>query len=271
MPDLDLHDYVRFIDWYRKTSAPMRERVVLREYDGGWLSVRPGEPIGENPSASTQRVQWLTRREPLTRGTVDAAVEALRRERCAGAFFCLSPWCCTGGTVEMLRGLGATEWPYVQYVGLARPAGRVEDPRESPVTVRPLAMGEIDGFIAAVKPWGSEEYGGNVKRQVPVMPMEVFGAFVGDRPAGIALLTVHGDYGYLGSAWTAADMRGKGAQTALIRARCERAAERGAGWVAVETNTVVDGSLRNLKRCGFSVVLTWRVFKWEDPAITPTA
>jgi GNAT superfamily N-acetyltransferase len=74
-------------------------------------------------------------------------------------------------------------------------------------------------------------------------------------PLGAALLVAHDGVGYLANASTLPPARGRGVQTALIRARCERARERGCETVEV---VCVPWSVsnRNLRRAGLSVVHT---------------
>ena len=90
-------------------------------------------------------------------------------------------------------------------------------------------------------------------------------AYDADEPAAAAGLYVDEGVGYLGFAGTLAAHRGKGAQSALLARRIERAAELGCDLVITETGEVQDGrpgnSYRNILRAGFAeqgVTANWR-------------
>lgn len=85
-----------------------------------------------------------------------------------------------------------------------------------------------------------------------------FVAFAGEVPAAAAALHVAGPVGWLGIAGTLPELRGRGAQTALLNARIEAAAARGCSVVVTETGEPRDGrpgaSYRNIVRAGFEAV-----------------
>jgi GNAT superfamily N-acetyltransferase len=82
-----------------------------------------------------------------------------------------------------------------------------------------------------------------------------FLAWDGDEAAGAASLFAPGDVAWFGGAATRPAFRGRGAQTALLAARIERARELGVRRMAVETGERVEGrphqSYRNILRAGF--------------------
>lgn len=82
-----------------------------------------------------------------------------------------------------------------------------------------------------------------------------FLAYDGDRPVAGAMLYVWESSGWLGVAATNVDDRGRGAQTALLAARIERARELGLTLVTTETGAPESGepgpSYRNILRAGF--------------------
>jgi GNAT superfamily N-acetyltransferase len=89
-------------------------------------------------------------------------------------------------------------------------------------------------------------------------------ALAGDEPAGAAALFVHEGAGYLGLAGTAPEHRGRGAQSALLAARIDRARELGCDAVFTETGEQLpdrpSASYRNIVRSGFeelSVLPNW--------------
>ena len=82
-----------------------------------------------------------------------------------------------------------------------------------------------------------------------------FLARAADRPAAAAAVFVTGEVGWLGVAGTLPELRGCGAQTALLRARIEAARTLGCSVLVTETGQPVDGrpgpSYRNIVRAGF--------------------
>jgi GNAT superfamily N-acetyltransferase len=82
-----------------------------------------------------------------------------------------------------------------------------------------------------------------------------FLAWDGDEPAAAATLFAPGDIAWFGGAATRPAFRGRGAQTALLAARIERACELGVRRMTVETGERVEGrtdqSYRNILRAGF--------------------
>jgi GNAT superfamily N-acetyltransferase len=82
-----------------------------------------------------------------------------------------------------------------------------------------------------------------------------FVAYDGRDPAAVGALFESGDAGWLGAAATLPSHRGRGAQSAILAARVERARERGLGVLVTETGVPRDGqpgaSFRNIVRSGF--------------------
>jgi GNAT superfamily N-acetyltransferase len=80
-------------------------------------------------------------------------------------------------------------------------------------------------------------------------------AYDGDRAAGAAALFIDGSTGWLGFAATLPELRGRGAQTALLAARIEDARAIDCDLLTTETGVRVEGrpssSYRNLLRSGF--------------------
>jgi GNAT superfamily N-acetyltransferase len=82
-----------------------------------------------------------------------------------------------------------------------------------------------------------------------------FAAYAGDLPAATAALYVTGGVGWLGMAATLPELRGHGAQTALLAERIEAGRKRGCSLLVTETEAPRDGrpggSYRNIVRAGF--------------------
>ena len=82
-----------------------------------------------------------------------------------------------------------------------------------------------------------------------------FVAYDGDEPAGAGALYVHEHVGWLGFAATIAELRGRGAQSAILAARVEEARRQGCTTLTTETGELAEGrpsnSYRNITRAGF--------------------
>ena len=82
-----------------------------------------------------------------------------------------------------------------------------------------------------------------------------FVAYEDDRPVGAGALFESGDAGWLGAAATVPSHRGRGAQSAILAARVDRAGERGLRVLITETGVPRDGrpgaSYRNIVNSGF--------------------
>jgi len=89
---------------------------------------------------------------------------------------------------------------------------------------------------------------------------QLYVAYVDGRPAGAGALYIADGIGHLANAATATELRGRGAQTALIRRRIRDAAA--AGCTLVSSGAAAGSqSLRNLERAGLRVVYVktaWR-------------
>jgi GNAT superfamily N-acetyltransferase len=93
-----------------------------------------------------------------------------------------------------------------------------------------------------------------------------FMAFDGRRPVAIGALAAFGRLGYLTAAATAEGDRQRGAQSALIAKRIDKAREIGCKALAVETLTMLQHSLRNLERAGFRVMYEKEIYEWHASA-----
>jgi GNAT superfamily N-acetyltransferase len=86
-------------------------------------------------------------------------------------------------------------------------------------------------------------------------------------PAGAAALFVDEGAGYLGYAGTAPEHRGKGAQSALLATRIQRARELGCDAVFTETGVLLpdrpSASYRNILRAGFEEL--YAISNWLSP------
>jgi len=91
-------------------------------------------------------------------------------------------------------------------------------------------------------------------------------AYEDDEAIAAGAMFVAGEAAWLGFAATAAERRGRGAQTALVVRRLEDAAADGCKWVSVETAEQTPEreapSFRNLSRLGFTVAYTRPNYVW---------
>ena len=95
-------------------------------------------------------------------------------------------------------------------------------------------------------------------------------AYEGTVPIGAAAMFLAGESAWFGFAGTAAERRGRGAQTALVLRRLHDAAAAGCRWISVETAEQTQEreapSFRNLRRLGFSVAYTRPNYLWTRRA-----
>jgi len=261
--ELELADH---IDRVRRLAAPSRAGLVTQELPGGWLSARPGFPVGEYPSSSLFRVYWLTLRSKLTQDQIAAAVAEFRELNCEKFYAWLAPWAWDESVETALNAAGFRHVHWIQYIAFARESGDSSAAKPTEFKARRIQFSDAAAFFPQIASWYGDDSATSAARMATDKVEEAFGAFLGEKPVGIGLLTMDDTapgWGYLGAAGTDPVFRGRGAQTALIGARIRRVAELGARWCTVETNTAVDISLRNLQRCGFVPRISWRVYEWN--------
>lgn len=83
-------------------------------------------------------------------------------------------------------------------------------------------------------------------------------------PAGTGSLYHHQRLGYLGNGKTIEPFRRRGAQSALIAARVNRACMLGCTDVVSETYRFLETSLKNLRRAGFIELYQRKIYQWEE-------
>jgi len=83
----------------------------------------------------------------------------------------------------------------------------------------------------------------------------VYGAWIGDILAGVAMLFLAEGAGYMATAATDPQFRGRGIQTALLYHRIQEAAALGATWIAAHTEAY-SVSQRNMQRVGLTIGCT---------------
>jgi GNAT superfamily N-acetyltransferase len=171
-------------------------------------------------------------------------------------------WLSPGPDMDTVRGwLGAggfTRKPWTRYPTLYRAS--LEPPGfETALDIREVSPTEI----ARARDHLGETMWHEYERSAGKEGLFHFMAFDTDRPVAIGALGVFEGLGYLHSAATAEADRKRGAQQALIAKRIEKARAVGCSALAVETLTMLEQSLRNLRRAGFEVVFEKEVYGWS--------
>ncbi len=257
------HEIVTHLGRVWRRGAEIRESIVLRDCPPGWIRHNPTGPAGDVPSSAATRMLWTDPTSPLTSRDVAAARDALLALGVARAFVWLSPLAWSEETDALLAAAGATRWPWVEYPVLVRAASPMRTDRGREFMIRRIDANEapdvLDRLAAQYPPESTTAAVQAIEREFA----EFFAAFAADRPIALSALIPDGSFAYLGWMGTLPEFRSRGAQTALIAARVNRAAELGARWCVSETNTVAATSLRNLQRCGFGVALRWHVYSWQ--------
>jgi GNAT superfamily N-acetyltransferase len=94
-----------------------------------------------------------------------------------------------------------------------------------------------------------------------------YGAYEGDQLIAAAALLISGEVAEFCGAATLPEHRGKGAQSALLAARAQKAVAEGAKWFSAETGKPDEGeknsSLNNMTRAGFEIQYDRRNWIWR--------
>lgn len=252
------------VDRSRRLSISCRAEQQIADVPRGWMCWDPASDGGEYPSTSPNRVHWFGAEYPLSRHELDHAFAQVRARELHRVYLMINPRGWNGAVDERFGELGATPWLSCEYPVLVRPAAAIHPPRPCEFSIRTVSAEEAPAILDA----GAACYGGNTARAQAMLERgygELHAAFEGDRPVAFTFLMNLGKgFAYLGSAGTDPAKRGRGAQTALICSRVAAAAAAGCQWCISETNTAVTQSLRNLQRCGFETVFSWRVYSWNE-------
>lgn len=238
----------------------------MAELSSGWIGAQREGPLAEYPSQSQDRIFWLAPSSVLTKADLDEALAAARRLDRPGMYIWLAPWAWNEEVEAMLTSAGAALCPWVEHLALARAAGACTVERLAPFEVRAMSSADGDEVMEIVRrcePWYSLTAVRTVEEMLRLGGFEFHAALEGGEPAALGLMALDGDWAYLFAAATAPEARRRGAQTALIASRVERAAALGSKWCSCETNTAVATSLNNLHRVGFADAISWRVYRWS--------
>jgi len=261
-PDIDLRALVLHLDRQNRLTLPFsRPEIVTREAGGAWIT-RDATAETEFPSNNLNRIHWIARETPVRHGQIQRALQAMRSMGAKRFFAWLGPLAWDAQSHTDLQACGGMPVPYVRYVVLARAAG-VCEAGQAILHARVVEAHEVESLLSAILPWHKERGVASLRRLLACDCFELHAAFDGAYPVAIAALVMDGVWAHFGWAGTDPTQQRKGAQTALICSRLRRAHEQGVRHCTVETNSVVETSLKNLKRCGFKEALDLRVYGWK--------
>lgn len=247
----------------RAAMRPGKRRLL--DVAGALVTIDPAE-TSPYPWANPNRAAFLGCEQTVGPVSIDLVVRAFRRAEVPRFFFWMYPCPQFKPMRTWLAERGFT---------------RVED-NTFPVLVRRAIGGALPPTSLEVRQVGHWEaarqqqrladiYGGAEEerafRQTVGQPgFHHFMAFDGDDAVAAALLWTKGDFGYLAAASTAEAYRARGAHSALIQARLNKAAQLGCTWTAAEAASLQETALANLEKQGFSVHFDCEVFAWSDEA-----
>ena len=212
-------------------------------------------------SPMLNRVVGLGAGRPATEADIDEALAAF--DPGTSFYVSLAPGARPAALPDWLRARGLQPgWGWMRFRrGIEDPApGRtslrvVEAERPAETQAFARVVRESYGLAEAVEPRLA---------RAPEAGWQCWVAFEGAEPAAAAGLYADGDVAYLGFAGTLAEHRGKGAQSALLTRRIQRARELGCRRLVTETGERDAGrpsnSYRNILRAGFtevSVTANW--------------
>lgn len=245
---------------HRAMNLLKQPAVECATVAGAYVAALPGAG-GEYPSDNPNCVDIVGDRGSVTPEALDGVIGFYRGLGVPRFFVFIAPDSENEASPGFLAERGFSRWPWTEYPTLVRPCGDVP---EAPTTLEVrLATGADAVHREALEAiYGNAKSAAGFVRTLGRPELGNFLAFSGERPVAAGFLRVRGAYGYLGSAATHPEFRGRGAQSALIAARVRRATELGCSWCISETLTMLTTSLGNLRRAGFEEAFRWNVYGW---------
>lgn len=260
---LELAEMGAFADLYRSASPEVVKQcgVALKELDEGVVLAATRMDV-----LALNRVLGLG----LTRRPSDAGlaqmVDAFETIGSSRFFVQVAPTEALADVASRLKGLGLRH--HNNWIRLTRELVHLPRAPAGDVTVKPIGPSDADLFSRIV----AAAYG----HPPEVAPLTgcVIGrpgwrhylAFEDDEAIAAGAMFVAAEAAWFGFAATAAERRGRGAQTALVVRRLEDAGAEGCRWVSVETAEQTPEreapSFRNLSRLGFTVAYTRPNYVW---------
>jgi GNAT superfamily N-acetyltransferase len=154
-----------------------------------------------------------------------------------------------------LRDAGLSRVPYVDYPTLVRDVSSPQS-STSDLVVKEIDASEAPEIADRLKPASWPQF----RRSIGTPDMFHLVAWDGDQPVASAALATFEGLGYLTMAFTTEAHRRRGAQQALIAKRIEIARQCGCRVLASETLSILETSLGNLHKAGFTPLYEKEVY-----------
>jgi GNAT superfamily N-acetyltransferase len=250
----------RFIPWLDERCQP--DSLVRKQFHGApfgncYVTIDPDRQ-GAAASANLNRVYLCGTESGMAPGSLEHWIKLFTAAGVKRFFVWLSP----GADMDVVRGWleqrGFVRVRWTGYPTLCRGEHRPVQFRTD-LEIREVGPAEI----AAARHQLGETLWREYARPAGKQDFYHYMAFDGERPVAVAALCVFEDLGYLMAARTAETHRKRGAQQALIAKRVERAEQIGCSILVSETLTMLEHSLRNLRRAGFQEVYDKEVYEWS--------
>lgn len=212
------------------------------------------ERVTPYPSSSGNTVAFLGAEKPITQGDASSLIDVYSNHGVKRFFVYLSPSLWLQQNIEALCTADLTLFRGPDYHTLVR---NLSDPitEAAPCKFRIERVTGGFPYLAELEP--------SVASAVGRSECDVRAALAGEIIAGYGVATTVDNVTYLGPAGTSEPYRNRGAQTALIRARLHDAVRRGSQVAVSETLSMLESSLRNLQRAGFTIAYDKIVYQYS--------
>jgi GNAT superfamily N-acetyltransferase len=251
----------RLAAWLDRACQPAGfvQRIFAEEPFGGcYVSIDPGRQ-GRYASSNWNRVHLCGTEPGLRREGIGQLIAQFREAGVDRFFVWLSP----GPDMDTVRAWLLQEGfsPRMQWTRYPTMACERLDAVSfrTDLAVREVGRDEVMSARATLGDTMWPEY----ERSAGKPDIYHFMAFDDRRPVAIGALAVFDGIGYLTAAATAEADRKRGAQSALIATRIERAREVSCSAFVVETLTMLEHSYRNLQRAGFKTAYEKEIYEWS--------
>ncbi len=251
----------RLTVWLDRACQPagfIQEQYAAAPFGTCFVSIDPARQ-GLHASGNWNRIHLCGAETGLTPEGIEKLVDRFRAAGVNRFFAWLSPGPHMGAIRSWLEHAGFeprmqwTRYPTLSRDHLRPAAFRTE------LDVREVTVREVAAARNALGDTMWDEY----ERSAGKLGFHHFMAFDRTQPVAIGALAVFEGLGYLTAAATAESHRQRGAQSALIARRIERARALGCTGLAVETLTMLQHSMRNLERAGFRVAYEKEIYEWS--------
>jgi len=196
----------------------------------------------------------------LTRHGLDEMVGLFDAKQVGRCFAWLSPGPDMEPIREWLQALGFVKVPWTRYPTLMY-SGESATAVCCELAIREVGGDEVARARAKLGEIMMEGFAESAGRE----GFHHYMAFDAGQPVAVAALVHFEDIGYLSWAATAEAHRRRGAQSALIAHRVEKARALGCTQIVSQTLTMLESSLANLQRAGFREVYEQEVYERVHP------